>query len=162
VLRSGAAGDHAGEEPGRDAAGDRGAPRDGARDAGAGAVRVFNLPWPPSVNSYWRHVTLKNRTAVLISKEGRAYRELVGRVLGPQRRTDKRLDVSIVAFPPDARARDLDNLLKSLLDAMTHGGVWTDDSQIDCLQILRGKKMTGGGVRVVVTELHTTEQTSLI
>ncbi|NBW22487.1 MAG: RusA family crossover junction endodeoxyribonuclease, partial [Caulobacteraceae bacterium] len=36
--------------------------------------------------------------------------------------------VVIEAFPPDRRKRDLDNILKSLLDALTHAGVWEDDS----------------------------------
>lgn len=39
--------------------------------------------------------------------------------------------------PPDRRKRDLDNLLKSLLDGLEGAGVFKDDAQIDDLQIVR-------------------------
>ena len=39
----------------------------------------------------------------------------------------------IEAWMPDKRVRDLDNLLKAPLDALTRAGFWVDDSQIaDC------------------------------
>ncbi|MCV5079210.1 RusA family crossover junction endodeoxyribonuclease, partial [Escherichia coli] len=38
--------------------------------------------------------------------------------------------VEIVLFPPDNRIRDLDNYNKALFDALTHAGVWEDDSQV--------------------------------
>jgi len=41
------------------------------------------------------------------------------------------------AFPPDRRRRDLDNLLKSVLDALEHAGVYADDSQVDLLVVRR-------------------------
>ena len=48
-----------------------------------------------------------------------------------------KLSVAILASPPDNKRRDLDNLLKSLLDALQHAGVYKDDNQIDQLQIAR-------------------------
>jgi Holliday junction resolvase RusA-like endonuclease len=36
---------------------------------------------------------------------------------------------------PDRRRRDVDNLLKSLLDGLGHAGVYEDDSQIQDLRI---------------------------
>jgi crossover junction endodeoxyribonuclease RusA len=59
-----------------------------------------------------------------------------------------RLSVSILAYPPDRRKRDLDNVLKSLLDALMHAGVYSDDSQIDKLTISRNKPLDG---RVIVS-----------
>ena len=39
----------------------------------------LTLPWPPSVNGYWRHPTTgKLAGRHLISEAGRAYREAVG------------------------------------------------------------------------------------
>ncbi len=106
---------------------------------------TFDLPWPPSVNHYWR--TWKNRH--LISKEGRAYRTTVAGLLSPCPLAG-RLSVAVQAFPPDRRVRDLDNLLKSLLDALQHAGVYGDDSQIDRILIERGEVDKPGWVRVNV------------
>ena len=106
----------------------------------------FTLPYPPSVNTYWRHPSrgpLAGRH--LISQEGRAYREAIrahvaessfGKIDGP-------VAVDIEAFFPDRRKRDLDNILKSLLDSLTHAGVWEDDSQIVDLRIRKAPTIAG-------------------
>ncbi len=119
------------------------------------AIRI-ELPWPPSVNKYWRH----NRGRTHISAEGKAYRShvatqcMVDRVpkLGSER-----LAMLIEAYPPDNRRRDLDNILKAPLDALgkheDHGapgaGVYDDDSQIDELKVTRMPAEKPG--RMVVT-----------
>ena len=111
---------------------------------------TLTLPWPPSTNTYWRHVGTK----VLISAEGRAYRKAVADQVLIQRgakRLAGRLHVDIIAHVPDKRRRDLDNLFKSVLDSMTHAGVWLDDEQIDSLAIRRGP--IGGMLNVLVREL---------
>lgn len=51
---------------------------------------------------------------------------------------EKRLKVDIIAYPPDKRRRDLDNLLKAPQDSLQHAGVFHDDSQIADLRIRRG------------------------
>lgn len=51
----------------------------------------------------------------------------------------EKLKVHIEAYPPDKRKRDLDNLFKSLLDALEKSGVFKDDRQIDALSIERMK-----------------------
>ncbi len=97
----------------------------------------LDLPYPPSVNTYWRNVT--GRT--LISKKGRTYRKEMIATVAMQQPGDPlrgRLEVSVTAYPPDNRRRDLDNVLKALLDGMQHAGVYEDDSQIDHLAISRG------------------------
>jgi len=50
----------------------------------------------------------------------------------------------IVVAPPDRRRRDLDNVLKSLLDSLEHAGVYTDDSQIRKLSIERSEPVENG------------------
>ena len=55
----------------------------------------------------------------------------------------ERLFVKIVAYMPDRRRRDLDNILKALFDALTHAGVWSDDSQIDAISLIRAKEIQG-------------------
>ena len=101
------------------------------------------LPFPPSLNHYYRH----NRGVTHISGDGRNYRSAVGiSVAMADVRwsfTDgQRLSVAITAFPPDNRRRDLDNLLKCLLDALAKSEVYGDDSQIDKLTIERGEVVT--------------------
>ena len=59
--------------------------------------------------------------------------------------------VDIEAFMPDRRRRDLDNLLKGLLDSLTHAGVWEDDNQVVDLRIRKAPTI-GGMVKVQITE----------
>ncbi len=110
------------------------------------------LPWPPSTNTYWRHPTrgpLAGRH--LISEQGRAYRATVIGI-APRLQLAGRLAVHGTVTPPDRRRRDIDNLLKSLLDSLTHAGVWLDDEQIDDLRITRSQAGKGGQVIVEITE----------
>lgn len=109
------------------------------------------LPWPPSNNTYYRRVGAKT----LISEKGRQYTRAVTQLCAVARlaRREGRLQVVITACPPDRRQRDLDNMLKGLLDALTHGGAWVDDSQIDDLRIVRGPVTTGGTVSVEIQEI---------
>jgi len=57
-------------------------------------------------------------------------------------------------FPPDRRKRDVDNILKALLDALTHAGVYEDDSFIDDLRVVRGAVIKGGYCRVVLSQIE--------
>lgn len=108
------------------------------------------LPYPPSVNHYWRH----SRGRHFISPAGVAFRAAVSAQLQAERHagpiTD-RVHVDVLAHPPDRRRRDVDNVLKALLDAIVHGGVLADDSQIDRLSITRGEVVQGGACHVTVT-----------
>jgi Holliday junction resolvase RusA-like endonuclease len=107
----------------------------------------IELPYPPSINHYWRRVGPRT----LISREGRRFRQRVLAILaalGVEPLLGK-LAVQVEVFPPDSRRRDLDNCLKSLLDALEHGGAYHDDSQITVLRVTKRKPEPGG--RVVVT-----------
>jgi len=98
------------------------------------------LPWPPSVNQHWRSVAGR----VLLSRPGRAYRAAVGALAGGQVAPEGRLACSIEAWPPDRRRRDLDNLLKAVLDALQHAGIMRDDELVDDLRIVRRPPVAGG------------------
>jgi len=60
------------------------------------------------------------------------------------------LTVWIDVYPPDRRRRDLDNIIKSLLDALEHGDAYHDDSQIDSLFVQRQRVVPKGKVRVIL------------
>ena len=97
---------------------------------------MIRLPYPPTVNLYWR--MFKGR--MLLSKHGREYRQAVADA-ALERQHEKfgkaRMDVEIHAYMPDKRRRDLDNILKGVLDGLAHAGLYEDDSQIDQLRVFR-------------------------
>jgi crossover junction endodeoxyribonuclease RusA len=101
----------------------------------------LTLPYPPSVNRIWRSVTIAGRARVLMSRDGREYRQAaivaLRADLGRFRAFCGPVAVVIRAHPPDARRRDLDNALKAANDALTHAGIWADDSQVADLRIIR-------------------------
>lgn len=112
----------------------------------------FELPYPPSVNHYWRRVGART----LISRGGRAFRQAVCAILATAKvqPLSGPLELFITVFPPDRRRRDIDNVQKSLLDAMQHGGAYFDDSQIMRLSIERGSVTPGGKTVVQIREVN--------
>ncbi len=113
-----------------------------------GMVVRLSLPYPPSVNHYYRRVGPKT----LISRDGRLFRERVLSLLVVKRLATfgGSIAVRVEVYPPDGRRRDLDNILKSLLDALQHGGVYRDDSQIVRLVIEKRESDPPNG-RVEIT-----------
>ncbi|MEI4989888.1 RusA family crossover junction endodeoxyribonuclease [Aeromonas caviae] len=115
---------------------------------------TVTLPWPPSTNRIWRNVAVSGKPRTLLSQEGRVYRKaaadacLAAKLAGKQ--IPGRLALRLVVQAPDRRARDLDNTVKAVQDALTHAGVWLDDSQIDRLLVERGPVVKGGMVSVTV------------
>jgi len=108
---------------------------------------TIELPWPPSVNSYYR----RRGHTYFISQKGVQYRREVCLLCHKYRHTfsdTERISITIEAYPPDKRRRDLDNLLKSLQDSLEHAKVFKDDSQIDKLIITRQPEKLS---KVVVT-----------
>lgn len=112
----------------------------------------ITLPYPPSVNAYWKSRWTGKFIQHYISPQGRAFRHQVIRALSDWDMILGPLAVRVDVFPPDRRARDLDNVCKSLLDAMEHAGVYEDDSQIADLHLIRRDPAPPGRVEVTVTQ----------
>jgi crossover junction endodeoxyribonuclease RusA len=112
------------------------------------------LPWPPSVNHYFGY----GRGNVYIKASGKEYRKAVKDQIEQQLSTVETITdlikLEIEAWMPDNRKRDLDNTMKALLDAITHAGLWADDSLIDDLRVYRarenGKLLIGGMLKVKI------------
>ena len=98
---------------------------------------MITLPFPPSVNRYWRKVGSR----VLISREGRQFRQDAAWCLAWQSAPKfgrRKVKLTMVWNPPDARRRDGDNLLKAVFDALQCAHVVDDDSQIEDFRVVRG------------------------
>ena len=95
----------------------------------------FDLPFPLSINRYHRHVMIRGKPRTLLSAEGRSFQRTVCNQIGKCKKLTGRVAVVIHAYMPNRKRRDIDNLIKPLLDAMTLAGVWDDDSQVGRLTI---------------------------
>ena len=113
---------------------------------------TLEVPYPPSINHYWRRVGPRT----LISKRGREFRREVCLILRTRGVKPLRgaINVDVTIHPPDRRRRDADNILKALLDALEHGGAYEDDSQIVDLAIHKRYPIKGGKTIVLINETH--------
>ncbi len=112
-------------------------------------VCFLELPYPPSVNHYW----YRNGNRSFLGKKGKQFREDVQTLYGGCTPHEGRLQVEVMMYPPDRRKRDVDNVLKPLLDALEHADIFLDDAQIDALSISRGDIEKGGRITVAITEI---------
>lgn len=113
----------------------------------------FTLPYPPSVNGYWR--AFRNRQ--IISKRGREYVNLVDSEMKKLMLHGEGLRCPIkfemVINPPTLRSYDVDNFTKGVFDALSKCGFWEDDSQVVILTVIKGEKVKGGNVKVKIWNL---------
>lgn len=116
----------------------------------------LTLPFPPSVNTYWRS---PNKGALagrhLISANGRKYRvNATAAVLEQMKRYPQPItsdiEVHVTLYPPNRQPRDLDNFQKALFDSLTHVGVWKDDSQIKRMLVEWGAVTCHGKAEITV------------
>jgi crossover junction endodeoxyribonuclease RusA len=92
---------------------------------------------------------------ILISREARAYKQLIlglafiwkrPKILG-------RISLDIFAYPPDRRARDLDNVLKVSIDSLQFAGLFENDSQIDQIFVKRCDNVPKGKLLITIKEI---------
>lgn len=111
----------------------------------------LSLPFPPSVNHYWGQFG-KQR---FIGKKGKEFRLAVAEACLEEevQALEGPLSIHITLFPPDKRARDIDNVIKPLLDAMEHAGCFENDNQITELHIMRKEVQKGGSCVVLLLNI---------
>jgi len=110
---------------------------------------VIKLPWPPTVNTYYTIA----RGRKILSAKGRAFKKEAAAWMYEQNVEKGRegaYSVMIHVRPPDNRKRDIDNLIKPLLDSLVEYGVLPDDSMIFDLRIQRFDPVKGGEVSLTV------------
>ena len=111
----------------------------------------LQLPWPPTVNSYYGGGTHGRR---YVTHKGKAFCERVVDICEQHNVQQITHGVAVIArmHPPDKRKRDVDNYWKALLDAMTAGRVWDDDSRVRLQVGEMLEPVRGGLVVVTVTD----------
>lgn len=92
-----------------------------------GHVVTMFLPFPPTNNTYYRHITLGSRHATLISKRGREYKKTIKNIINGVEvplywySPYCKLTVRRMFYAPDHRQRDIDNYSKVLWDSLKMG-----------------------------------------
>ena len=82
----------------------------------------IDLPWGTSANVAY----IRTMRGIALSKPGRLFREHVVTQIADDKQNlglADNLSVSIELFEPDKRRRDIDNLIKPLLDALEAANV---------------------------------------
>jgi crossover junction endodeoxyribonuclease RusA len=99
----------------------------------------LSLPWPISINAYWKSRVIKvNGTpmaSTYVTERGKQFQKNVLAAvidqLGQHSPLHGRLCVVMRFYQPTARKCDISNHVKTTEDALTKAGVWVDDEQID-------------------------------
>lgn len=106
----------------------------------------LSLPWPISINAYWKSRILTRCSAppivsTYVTAAGVKFqKEVLAAVieqLGQHSPLHGRLKVSMRFYQPSARKCDISNYVKTTEDALTKARVWIDDEQIDEEHIYR-------------------------
>jgi crossover junction endodeoxyribonuclease RusA len=109
----------------------------------------LTLPLPPSVNNYWGF-SGHHRFLTLAARE---FKKEVAHIVSLKKVkfTTQKLSLTATFHFKDKRKNDLDNRIKSLLDALVQAGVMEDDSQIDQLHIFRGENIKLGKALIKIS-----------
>ncbi len=112
---------------------------------------TLRLPLAPTINHYYGQHGVRK----YIKKAGLEYRKAVAEIVAQagHKTLEGRICIYISVYPANRIRNDLDNRLKATNDALTHAGIWIDDSQIDELHIVRREVIKGGQMDVVIFEI---------
>ena len=110
---------------------------------------MFILPFPPSMNTYWRN--FRGRT--ILSKAGREYKKAIAEYVvenNVPKFGESKLKITMILQPKDKRKMDIDNRIKCVLDSLQEAGVFDDDFQVDELHVMRGEQVKGGKLLLTI------------
>lgn len=97
---------------------------------------------PPSVNTYWRSTCKKNYPIVYLSKKGKEFKAALKILIQRKMYKDnfsiieEKCEVTIKYYYKGKRHKDIDNILKVLLDSL-NGVLIKDDSLITVLHVFK-------------------------
>ena len=104
---------------------------------------------PPSVNNYW--IKGANKTNRL-SKRALHFKAVMDRFINPVGYEGK-VSVNVQYAPPDAKVRDIDNIVKPIFDALSKCGLILDDKQVEKLVVERLPIQKNGLVKILVQKV---------
>ena len=112
---------------------------------------TVRLPFPPSLNHYYRTTVIGKHAQTYISGDGKRFRtEVIASWSRVGVTFDGPVALRVGAVFPDHRVRDIDGLLKGLLDSLEHAGAFANDSQVKLLVIEHVATERPGWVDVVI------------
>ncbi|MGB0419014.1 MAG: RusA family crossover junction endodeoxyribonuclease [Opitutales bacterium] len=120
---------------------------------------TIELPFPPSVNTYWGTRVITGKRGFVqryINDAGKKFRRAAMDICLVENHgvnLEGPLACTMDLFPPCNRKRDCDNFAKGVQDALAHANVYGDDSQIIDLRIRMHPKKPPGCVIVTLEEI---------
>lgn len=104
------------------------------------------LPYPMalSVNNIWLH----SKRGTYLNPKVAAYRKEVWSICackGKFYNEDIRIDVKMF---PTRKSCDIDNILKTILDALQYANIYDNDNQVKLLTVERFEPVVGGRIEV--------------
>jgi crossover junction endodeoxyribonuclease RusA len=114
-------------------------------------MKTLTIPYPPSVNNYWGF----HGHSRFLTPKAKQFKKEVAHIVSQQQIKfgNQRLEISITLYPPDRRARDIDNVVKSTFDALVQANAIFDDSCVDVLLVQRGTVVKGGKAEITIKVL---------
>jgi Holliday junction resolvase RusA-like endonuclease len=117
----------------------------------------LTLALPPSTNNLYSTIMIGKKPRRVKSERGLAYCEDVRRACLPYRMAEgfmltPPLSLSVKAYMPDLRQRDLSNLIKCLEDSLA-AGLGFNDSQVEHLEMWKLLDRAQPRVEVTIREI---------
>ena len=125
----------------------------------------FIFPYPKNISV--NHMYVRNIHGVFLHPKVHEYRRMIREQvkiidcnasnfeLGKRSLFGSRMvAVHMIMRPPDKRKRDIDGVLKVILDAMEQAGVYDDDCQIERLVVRKEGMKEGGEIEIEISDIN--------